>query len=119
MATVKQTARALLRANRKDGVSWREISKHGYRNDEINILPGLNHATLNKFAISKGAWLPTDTEKLKKLGLYQEKQPRPKSIWDLSSAELLHCLTHRTVYQPTMTQKQMRDYLRACKGARA
>ena len=119
MATAKQTARALFRANRKNGVSWRTMERAGYQADDIIILPGINATTLCRVAKSKGTWLPKDIEILKKLGLYHEKQPRPKSIWDLSSAELLHCLTHRTVYQPTMTQKQMRDYLRACKGARA
>lgn len=119
MATAKQTARALLRANRREGISYRQIEKCGYRNDEISILPGVNHGTLNRVATSKGNWLPKDIEILKRLGLYHEKQPRLKSIWDLSSAELLHCLQHRTAYQPTMTQKQLREYVRACKGARA
>jgi len=120
MATAKQTARTLLRANRKYGYSWRTIERDGYREDDIHILPGVNHGTLNRVALSKGVWLPKDIETLKRLGLYQEKQPRPKSIWDMSAVELLHTLKHRQPYQPTMKQKELRDYIRACKqGAHA
>lgn len=120
MATAKQTARALFRANRKNGFSWREIEKHGYQDDEVVILPGVNATTLCRVAKSKGTWLPKDIAILKLLGLHHEKQPRPKSIWDMSADELLHSLQHRQPYQPTMTQKQLREFVRACKaGARA
>jgi len=119
MVTPKQTARALLRANRKLGFSWRQIEKHGYQDNDVVILPGVNNTTICRFAKSKGTWLPKDKEILKLLGLYHEKQPRPKSIWDMSAVELLHSLKHRTTYQPTMTQKELREFVRACKqGAR-
>lgn len=119
MVTPKQTARSLLRANRKNGISWRQIERHGYREDNIIIKPGVNHGTLNRVATSKGTWLPKDIEILKRLGLHREKQRRLKSIWDMSSDELLHSLNNRQPLQAIMTQKQLRDYVRACKGARS
>lgn len=120
MATAKQTARALFRANRKFDISWRTIERDGYQVEDITIKPGINATTLCRVAKSKGEWLPKDIEILKLLGLYQEKQPRPKSIWDMSAVELLHSLNHRQPYQPTMKQKELRDYIRACKqGAHA
>jgi hypothetical protein len=120
MATAKQAARALFRANRKKDLSWRDIERHGYQADDIIIKPGINATTLCRVAKSKGTWLPKDIEILKLLGLHHEKQPRPKSIWDMSANELLHSLKHRQPYQPTMTQKQLREFVRACKaGARA
>ena len=120
MATAKQTARALFRANRKFYISWRAIERDGYRVDDIVIKPGINNTTLCRFAKSKGAWLPKDIEILKLLGLHHEKQPRPKSIWDMSAHELLYSLKHRQPMTNTLTQKALREYVRACKhGARA
>jgi len=119
MATAKQTARALFRANRRLGYSWPYIEREGYRVDDIEIKPGVKNGTLSRFATSKGAWLPKDIEILKLLGLHHEKQPRPKSIWDMSAVELLQALKHRQPYQPTLTQKELREFVRACKaGAR-
>ena len=115
MVTPNKTARMLFRANRKLGFSWREIEKHGYQDDDIVILPGINATTLCRVAKSKGTWLPKDIEILKLLGLYHEKLPRPKSIWDMSAGELLYALDHRQCYQPTMTQRQLREFVRACK----
>lgn len=120
MATAKQTARALFRANRKDNKSWPCLSREGLEADDVKVLPGIAAGTLCRVAKSKGTWLPKDIEIIKLLGLYQEKQPRPKSIWDMSAVELLHSLNHRQPYQPTMKQKELRDYIRACKqGAHA
>jgi len=119
MATAKQTARTLFRANRKYDVSWRTIERDGYQAEDITIKPGINATTLCRVAKSKGAWLPKDIEILKLLGLHHEKQPRQKSIWDMSAVELLHALKHRQPYQPTLTQKELREFVRACKaGAR-
>jgi len=119
MVTAKQTARALLRANRKFGLSWPVLSREGYRIDDINIKPGIAAGTLNRVALSKGAWLPKDIEILKLLGLHHEKQPRPKMIWDMSSAELLYCLNNRKPMIATHTQKAMHKFIRACKGQTA
>jgi hypothetical protein len=119
MATAKQTARALFRANRKDNKSWPCLSREGLEADDIKVLPGIAAGTLCRIAKSKGAWLPKDIEILKLLGLHHEKQPRPKSIWDMSANELLHALNNRQCYQPVMTQKELREYVRACKGASA
>jgi hypothetical protein len=118
MVTPKQTARTLLRANRKNGISWRQIEKHGYVEDGIIIKPGINNTTICRFAKSKGAWMPKDIEILKLLGLHHEKQPRPKMISEMSANELLYCLDNRQPFKPTMTQTQLRDYVRACKEAR-
>lgn len=115
MVTPKQTARTLLRANRKNDVSWRMMEKHGYQEGDVVVLPGVNNTTLCRFAKSKGTWMPKDIEILKLLGLHHEKQPRRKSIWDMSANELLYALNHRQCYQPMLTQKELRDYVRACK----
>jgi len=120
MVNPKKIARTLLRANRKLGLSWPVLSREGYSEGDIVIKPGVNQTTLCRVAKSKGTWLPKDIEILKLLGLYQEKQPRPKPIWDMSAVELLYSLKHRQPYQPTMKQKELRDYIRACKqGAHA
>lgn len=73
MVSATKTAKTLLDANLRKRVSWRNISQNGYCNGDVNVLPGLNHATLNKFAKSKGTWIPADTEKQKLLGVYVEK----------------------------------------------
>ena len=60
----KKKALELLRENQA-GASWRELGdKHG-----------VNYATLNRFANSRGKWLPKDTEILKRLGLVTERSP--------------------------------------------
>lgn len=115
MATAKQTARELLRANRKDGVSWRQIEKHGHRADDINIQAGIAHGTLCRFAKAKGTWMPVDIEILKLLGLHHEKQPRAKMISEMSSTELRYCIDNRQPFKPTMTQQALREFIRACK----
>jgi len=117
MPTVKQTARELLRANRKYGVSWRTISKNGYTNEGVIICPGLNHATINKFAMRKGQWIPSDIEKQKMLGIFIDKQPKPKSIFEMSSDELLKVLKNRQPMTAVFSQREMNDYVRECKQA--
>jgi len=115
MVTPKQTARTLLRANRKNGVSWRTIEKYGYSEDNIIVKPGINNTTICRFAKSKGTWLPKDIEILKLLGLHHEKQPRPKMISEMPSNELRYCLNNREPMKPTMTQQALREFIRACK----
>lgn len=60
----KKLARKLLREN-SDGATWRELSEKY----------GVNHATLNRIANSRGAWLPKDETILKKLGLVTTRSP--------------------------------------------
>lgn len=98
MAKAKKTARTLLRANRKSDVSWRCISKSGYRLDGIEVKPGINHATLCRFAKAKGTWIPNiETQKL--LGIYKERKPYPKhkTIRDLNPKELRQAVRGRTL----------------------
>ena len=81
----KKSALELLRENRR-GRSWRAIAHEDFK-DQIN------HATLNRFANSKGEWLPKDKRLLVMLGLILP--PRRKRIFDMSARELLWCLEHR------------------------
>lgn len=71
LARARKTARALLRANRKNKRSWRVIAREDF-ND------GINYATLNRFALSKGEWVPKDERLQIILGLRKERKPRPK-----------------------------------------
>jgi hypothetical protein len=119
MVTAKQTARTLLRANRKKGVSWRHIEKNGYAEDDVIVKSGINNTTICRFAKSKGAWRPKDIEILKLLGLYHEKPLRPKTISDMSSIELLYCLNNRKPFTPTLTPQAMKEFIKSCKRAKA
>jgi hypothetical protein len=59
-------AKSLLRRNDNGkGESWRTLAEEY----------GVNHATLNRIANSRGQWLPKDPEILKKLGLITERSP--------------------------------------------
>lgn len=84
MANPKKTARTLLAANKKNGVSWRKMARHGYANEQIMILPGCSHGVIYKFAQSRGKWIPRDIELQKKLGIYD----RPKLLDDMTINEL-------------------------------
>lgn len=64
----KKTALKLLRENRR-GRSWRVIARD---------YPGVNFATLNRFAIHKGEWLPADEKILISLGLKKPCLPKPE-----------------------------------------
>lgn len=68
ISRAKKLARSLLRENRKNGRTWRAIAHEDY-NDQINF------ATLNRFAKSKGAWIPKDNEILITLGLKKPCKP--------------------------------------------
>jgi transcriptional regulator with XRE-family HTH domain len=59
----KKFAVGLLRENKEK--SWRELSEKY----------GVNHATLNRIANSRGSWLPKDADILKKLGLITTRSP--------------------------------------------
>lgn len=66
MSLAKRTAVGLLRKNRSR--SWRTISREDYQGR-------VNHATLNRFANSKGAWVPKDEKILRALGLIKPRSP--------------------------------------------
>lgn len=105
MSNPKITAKTLLRANKKLGVSWREISKNGYVEGDVKVLPGLGHAMLYKFATRKGLWLPSDVEKLQKLGIFHERQEFQNTVNELSADELINMIMH--------TKKVLNDFIRA------
>lgn len=90
LARARKTARSVLRENRKNGRSWRVIAREDF-NGEIN------HATLNRFAIHKGEWLPKDERLLIVLGLKKERKPRPKqkTVMQMNKSELLQHFTQR------------------------
>lgn len=89
---VKKLARTLLRENLKNGRSWRAIAHEDY-DDQIN------YATLNRFAIHKGTWLPKNEKILVALGLKRSCTRKSKRMFDMSTKELLWCLTHRKEMQ--------------------
>jgi len=66
----KKLARTLLRENLKNHRTWRQIAKEDYNNQ-------INYATLNRFAIHKGTWLPRDEKLLVILGLKKPCVPKP------------------------------------------
>jgi len=68
----RKLARELLRKNRH-GASWRVIAHEVYA-DQIN------YATLNRFAKSKGTWIPKDDSILIVLELKKPHVPKPKPI---------------------------------------
>lgn len=95
MTKAKKTATALLRANLKDGVSWRQISKYGFREDDVQVQKGVAPGTLCRFAKAKGTWQPESIEIQKLLGIYCPKYPRWKYIQEMSKKELLLALSNR------------------------
>jgi hypothetical protein len=117
MDKAKKTAKTLLRANRKNDISWRTMERDGYREGDIVILPGVNNTTICRFAKSKGTWQPKDIEILKRLGLHIEKQPRPKSIWDMPTDELRAALDNRQPLIATHSKAAMQEFIRACNAA--
>lgn len=89
MSTPKQIARGLLRENRKNGTSWRTLGKR----------MGVNHATLCRFAKSKGRWRPKDKTIQAKLGILKARKVQPKMITkivnDKTGNELIKAFTER------------------------
>lgn len=90
LARAKKLARTLLRENRKNGRSWRVIAREDF-NDQIN------YATLNRFAIHKGEWLPKDKELQIVLGIRKQRPPRPKqkTVMQMNKKELLDHFNQR------------------------
>jgi hypothetical protein len=60
----KKFASRLLKENRS-GATWRDLSERY----------GVNHATLNRIAKSRGRWIPKDETILKKLELLTVRSP--------------------------------------------
>lgn len=105
----RKLARSLLRENRKNGRSWRVIAHEDYHD-------AINYATLNRIALSKGAWLPKDETILMALGLITPRRPHSKDLFDWTDDELRCALLNRQpMPRPTCTKKAMNDFIRACK----
>ena len=69
MSMAKRLARTLNFEHDKKGRSWRKIAQD---------YPGVNFATLNRLAKSKGEWIPAGSKVQELLGLVP--QPRAKRI---------------------------------------
>ena len=65
-ATASELAQWLLSENRA-GRSWRKIAKEDFNNQ-------VHFATLNRIALSGGAWLPKERKTLIVLGLVERRQ---------------------------------------------
>jgi hypothetical protein len=110
LAKAKKLARSLLRENRKNGRSWRVIAREDY-SDRVN------YATLNRFANSKGTWIPKDEHILIALGLITPRRQQPKTIFDMSVEELLTAIRDREAMPPvTYSKRAMTQFIRACKN---
>ena len=117
-AYARKAAKTLFRVNRKNHISWRTIQRQGYRDDDVSIQPGIKPGTLCRFAKAKGAWIPATIELQKALGIYRERKHPAKMIIDMARDELLLALKHRKPFTPTFTQREMKEFIRACKRAR-
>lgn len=86
----KRLARTLLRENRKFKRSWRRIAREDYSSR-------INHATLNRIALNRGAWLPKDQSILLTLGLIKPRAPRKpqKTIQQMTNHEMLEVFQKR------------------------
>jgi hypothetical protein len=112
----KTLARRLLRENRgtrsKEPTSWRNIAKR------YDIPAG----TLNRFALSEGAWLPKDEYQIV-LGLKRQKKSthrKPLALIDMCTDELRKAIINReTMPEPTFNRSVMSAFIRACKQAGA
>lgn len=79
----KRLARRLLRENRKYGRSWRSIAHEDFK-DRIH------NATLCRFAITKGTWMPKDKDMLIVLGLIKPRAPRRvKTLKEMTRNEMI------------------------------
>lgn len=96
----KRLARRLLRQNRGTAKitarSWRVIARDDYQ-DRINF------ATLNRFALSQGDWLPKDESALIALGLKRERKahhPHALCLFDMATSVLRRALDQRESMPP-------------------
>lgn len=72
-ARARKLANWLLKENRRNGRSWRDIAGDFPPSDEGKCI--VKAGTLNRIANSKGAWLPKDDAILKLLGLLTTRSP--------------------------------------------
>ena len=70
----RKIAKRLLKENRENGRSWRTIAREDYDNQ-------VNFATLNRFALSEGEWIPKNKEILVALGLSKPRKKFPRPAW--------------------------------------
>jgi hypothetical protein len=67
----------LLSENRIGGRSWRSIAEEDFNGK-------VNHATLCRFALSGGTWIPKDRKIQKALGLIKPRTQTEKTIAELT-----------------------------------
>jgi hypothetical protein len=96
----KSIARRLLRQNRGTrsipARSWRVIARDDYKGQ-------INYATLCRFAISQGEWIPKDERLQVVLGLKRERKAthaQPKDLFDMATDTLRNALIHREPMPP-------------------
>jgi hypothetical protein len=118
-ATARRFAKRILRENKKR--SYRRIVREDFPTRRADGNYVVNFGTLNRIANERGNWLPKDKEILIALGLKKQSRPRIKvvDLFDMKDSDILDALRNRKPFQPTMTQKQLREFVRACKGARS
>jgi len=91
----EKTARRLLRQNRH-GRSWRVIAREDFNGQ-------INHATLNRFANSMGAWIPKDEGLQIVLGLKHVRKARTETytpINEMATSHLRKALIERKEMPP-------------------
>lgn len=96
----KTLARRLLKQNRgtrsKPARSWRVIAREDFNNN-------INHATLCRFAIAEGEWIPKDDHLQIVLGLKRERKPntsQPRDLFDMATSTLHKMLINREECPP-------------------
>lgn len=112
MSLPQKLARKLLRENRRNGRSWRRIAREDYQN---KVAPG----TLNRFAKSKGEWLPKDRNILIAMGIKKPRTTRPiiKDLLDETEEAIIAAFENRYAMpeQTPYNKKMVSAFLKACK----
>lgn len=97
----KTLARRLLKQNRGTrsipARSWRVIAREDFNNQ-------INYATLCRFAINDGEWLPKDEHLQVVLGLKRERKSashkQPRDLFDMATSTLRKMINQRETMPP-------------------
>lgn len=107
----KTLALRLLRKNRgtraHPAKSWRQIAREDFNGQ-------INHATLNRFANSKGEWIPKDETLQIALGLKHPRKVKagqPKDLFDMAASTLRQMLVDRKE-MPPVDKRILREFQR-------
>jgi hypothetical protein len=74
-AHARKLANRILREKKKNRRPWRTIVAEDFPMKGADGKPIIKPGTLNRFAKSKGNWIPTDCQILKALGLWKKRSP--------------------------------------------